>query len=58
MTTWQPDPTISDAELAAFDEDDDEVDCGRWLDGRLTNSCGLMGTEYCDFECALRDLMH
>lgn len=40
-------------------EDDDwlsfgEEDCGRWLNGRLTHSCRLLGTEDCDWECPLR----
>lgn len=31
-----------------------EADCGRWVNGRLTHSCRLLGTEDCDFECPLR----
>lgn len=31
-----------------------EEDCGRWLNGHLTHSCRLLGTEDCDWECPLR----
>jgi hypothetical protein len=42
-----------------FEEDEDmfsfgEDDCGRWMNGKLTHSCRLAGTEDCDFECPLR----
>lgn len=42
-----------------FDSDDDEDEdgwangenCGRWINGRLGQSCSLAGTEDCDWEC-------
>ena len=40
----------------AFDEDDEdnrEAECGRWDNGRLTRSCALAGTEWCDWECPI-----
>jgi hypothetical protein len=49
-----------DLEDSADVEDDDdwlafgEDDCGRWINGRLTHSCTLAGTEDCDWECPLR----
>jgi hypothetical protein len=32
-------------------------ECGRWRNGKLTDVyyCLLAGTEFCDFECPLRD---
>lgn len=30
-----------------------EADCGRWLDGRLSDQCRLAGTEDCDWECPI-----
>lgn len=39
-----------DEELGAFTADD----CGRWLNGKLTHSCSLLGSEDCDWECPLR----
>ena len=37
-------------------EDDYDLseDCGRWLNGRLDQSCRLAGTEFCDWDCPLR----
>lgn len=32
-------------------------ECGRWSNGRLTRSCSLAGTEFCDFECPFRDTL-
>ena len=31
--------------------------CGRWDNGRLTNSCSMAGTEECDFECPYRNTL-
>ncbi len=36
-------------------EDNPGDECGRWSNGRLTRSCALAGTEFCDFECPFRD---
>lgn len=33
----------------AFGEDD----CGRWLNGELSDQCRLAGTEDCDWECPI-----
>lgn len=30
--------------------------CGRWINGRLGRACTLAGTEFCDFECPMRDV--
>lgn len=50
-----------DAADFADDYDDDEPDdydpgseCGRWENGKLSGSCVLAGTEFCDFECPHR----
>lgn len=47
-----------DHEFDDYEDDEDfgfgEEDCGRWMNGRLTNSCMLAGTEDCDWECPLR----
>lgn len=38
------------------DEDYDVgEECGRWRNGALSRSCGLAGTEFCDFECPYRN---
>lgn len=38
--------------LGPFDDDiDPGQECGRWGNGKLTTSCSLAGTEFCDFEC-------
>jgi hypothetical protein len=43
---------IPDLDIDPFDEEEDcDLDCGRWDNGRLTNHCSLAGTEFCDFEC-------
>ncbi|MCW5697402.1 MAG: hypothetical protein KIS96_11810 [Bauldia sp.] len=39
------------------DEDDREAECGRWDNGRLTHSCALLGSEWCDWECPLRNTL-
>lgn len=38
-------------------EEDEEpgAECGRWSNGRLTQSCAKAGSEECDFECPYRD---
>ena len=65
-----PDPTLA-ADLAAapcgsralddcdadprdddVEDGDDEFDCGRGPDGQ----CSMAGSEWCDWECPLRDL--
>lgn len=58
-------PAISDSELDEMldDELEDQGDwpggiCGRWDNGRLTNSCSLAGTEDCDFECPYRNSLY
>lgn len=43
-------PDDEDEDFLSFGEDD----CGRWINGRLTKSCRLLGTEDCDWECPLR----
>ena len=30
-----------------------EDDCGRWLNGKLSDQCRLAGTEDCDWECPI-----
>lgn len=37
-----------------FDGPNPGDECGRWLDGKLTHSCGRAGSEECDFECPYR----
>ncbi len=39
------------------DDYDDGDACGRWDNGRLTRSCSMAGTEFCDFECPYRDTL-
>lgn len=45
-----------DEELFQFERDnpDPGEECGRWSNGRLTNSCSKAGSEECDFECPYR----
>lgn len=55
----QPDYDDLDYDQDEFGMPDDglgftEEDCGRWINGRLTHSCQLAGTEDCDWECPLR----
>lgn len=45
---------MSDEWNAHEEEEDFGPDCGRWFDGRLSQSCSLAGTEFCDFECPYR----
>jgi hypothetical protein len=56
------DPRADDhlSDCVDLDDELDEAvdkgdDCGRWSNGRLTRSCSLAGTEFCDFECPYRD---
>jgi lambda family phage portal protein len=37
------------------EDEDPGADCGHWSNGRLTKSCALAGTEFCDFECPYRN---
>ena len=59
--------TKSSKTITCFIEDDEEggaefndwpgEQCGRWRNGALTDTyyCLLAGTEFCDFDCPLRD---
>lgn len=52
--------------MSDFDFDDDEEDefgdldqvpgeeCGRWVNGKLTDHCSKAGSEECDWECPYR----
>lgn len=53
----EPERDWAAEEMANYDPDDEDpgADCGRWSNGRLTSSCSLAGTEFCDFECPYRD---
>lgn len=35
------------------DDDDDGSDCGRWMDGSLSNQCSKAGSEECDWHCPI-----
>lgn len=54
-----PGPELEDFDFGPDedDEDDDfgfgEDDCGRWLNGKLSDQCRLAGTEDCDWECPI-----
>jgi hypothetical protein len=37
------------------DEYDAGEECGRWFDGKLGRHCSMAGTEFCDWDCPLRD---
>jgi hypothetical protein len=55
--TWTQDQ-IDDEMLRDDDQEDDPEpgeDCGRWSNGRLTESCSKAGSEECDFECPYRN---
>jgi hypothetical protein len=38
-----------------LDDEDAGAECGRWRNGRLSDSCSKAGSEECDFECPYRD---
>lgn len=42
-----------------YDPDDEDPgdECGRWINGRLSNSCSKAGSEECDFECPYRNTL-
>jgi hypothetical protein len=50
------DDYLLDCVYDELDEDDYDPgeDCGRWINCKLTRSCSLAGTEFCDFECPYR----
>ncbi len=35
------------------EEDDGADECGRWLNGRLSDQCLKAGSEECDWECPI-----
>jgi len=55
--------TVNGEDIRVDDEDAPEFNdwpgeqCGRWRNGELTDTyyCLLAGTEFCDFDCPLRD---
>lgn len=52
-------PQLEDFDFDDGDTEDDdgfgfsEEDCGRWLNGRLSDQCRLAGSEDCDWECPI-----
>jgi hypothetical protein len=46
---WSNEPDAGD------DDEDPGAECGRWSNGRLTQSCSKAGSEECDFECPYRN---
>ena len=56
-----PDPNQSQigGEVDEPESDDDEIgkftdaECGRWVNGKLSDQCRLAGSEECDWECPI-----
>lgn len=47
-------PALDEDDLSYDDEGvEDEMDCGRWDNGRLISQCRLAGTEWCDWDCPI-----
>lgn len=53
-------PQLEDFDFDDGDQDDGDdgfsftaEDCGRWLNGRLSDQCLLAGSEDCDWECPI-----
>jgi len=47
--------TDQEGHLSQSDNYDDySEECGRWVNGRLSNQCRIAGTEWCDWDCPLK----
>ena len=51
---------MSDYDFDDWDDEEDELEqwpgeeCGRWVNGKLTDHCSKAGSEECDWECPYR----
>jgi hypothetical protein len=54
---WRPwaQEEIDDAMLSheSEEDEDDGSECGRWLNGGLSNQCTKAGSEECDWHCPI-----